>query len=146
MKKCSRLVQEKAVLEEENLKARRQKKEKYNRNRNYSFMESCLYKCFLIQRSSAFLLWGKQERNLLKHLKFGRSQHFSVPEVGLGQVNRKKFLLLHLEQCYAQNGCPSCVAWKKKKVNRFCAYLQGWLKYKMDFLKHLKKLKNSNFF
>ena len=33
-----------------------------------------------------------------------------------------------------------------KKVNRFCAYLQGWLKYKMDFLKHLKKLKNSIFF
>ena len=28
MKKCSRLVQEKAVLEEENLKARRKKKEK----------------------------------------------------------------------------------------------------------------------
>ena len=35
---------------------------------------------------------------------------------------------------------------KKKKVNTFCAYLQGWLKYKMDFLKHLKKLKNSIYF
>ena len=35
---------------------------------------------------------------------------------------------------------------RKKSVNIFCAYLQGWLKYKMDFLKHLKKLKNSNFF
>ena len=32
---------------------------------------------------------------------------------------------------------------KRKKVDRFCAYLQGCLKYKMDFLKHLKKLKNS---
>ena len=73
MKKCSSLVQEKAVLEEENLKARRKTREKYNRNRNYSFMESCLFKFFLIQRSSAFLLWGKEERNLWKHLKFGRS-------------------------------------------------------------------------
>ena len=33
MKKCSSLVQEKAVLEEENLKARRKKREKYNRNK-----------------------------------------------------------------------------------------------------------------
>ena len=32
---------------------------------------------------------------------------------------------------------------KEKKVDRFCAYLQGCLKYKMDFLKHLKKLQNS---
>ena len=46
MKKCSRLVQEKAVWKEENLKARRKKREKYNRNRNYSFMESCLFKFF----------------------------------------------------------------------------------------------------
>ena len=57
MKKCSRLVQEKAVLEEENLKARRKKKEKNTIETNYSFMESCLLKFFLIQRSSAFLLW-----------------------------------------------------------------------------------------
>ena len=168
-----------------------------------------------------------------------------MPEVGLGQVNRKKFLLLHLEQSYQRrqwhptpvllpgkshgwrrlvgcspwdhkksdttkwlhfhfslacigqgNGNPlqcsclenprdggawwaavcgvaqsrtrlkrlsssssssssrtvPCTEWVPalrcvgKKVNRFCAYLQGWLKYKMDFLKHLKKLKNSNFF
>ena len=46
MKKCSRLVQEKAVWKEENLKARRKKREKYNRNRNYCFMESCLFNYF----------------------------------------------------------------------------------------------------
>ena len=76
MKKCCCLVQEKAVLEEETLKARR-KKEKYNRNRNYYFMKNCILNIFLIKSSSAFLLWGKQERNSLKHLKFGRSQHMA---------------------------------------------------------------------
>ena len=77
MKKCCCLVQEKAVLEEENLKARRKKTEKYTRNRNYSFMKNCLLNFFFLIESSAFLLGGKQEWNSLKHLKFGRSQHMA---------------------------------------------------------------------
>ena len=58
MKKCSRLVQEKAVLEEEKLKARRKKTEKYTRNRNYSFMKNCLLN-FFFNREFRLLTWGK---------------------------------------------------------------------------------------
>ena len=59
MKKCCCLVQEKAVLEEETLKARKKKREKYNRNRNYSFMESCLFKCFFNTEEFCLLTLGK---------------------------------------------------------------------------------------
>ena len=58
MKKCCCLVQEKAVLEEENLKARRKKTEKYTRNRNYSFMKNCL-KNFFFNKEFHLLTWGK---------------------------------------------------------------------------------------
>ena len=60
MKKCCCLVQEKAVLEEANLKARRKKKEKYNRNRNYSFMKYCLFKfIFFNKEEFCLLILGK---------------------------------------------------------------------------------------
>ena len=59
MKKCSRLVQEKAVWKEENLKARRKKREKYNRNRNYSFMKNCLFNFFLNKEEFCLLTLGK---------------------------------------------------------------------------------------
>ena len=60
MKKCSRLVQEKAVLEEENLKARRKTKEKNTIETETTLSWKVAFlNVFLIQRSSAFLLWGK---------------------------------------------------------------------------------------
>ena len=60
MKKCSRLVQEKAVLEEENLKARRKKREKNTIETETTLSWKVAFlNVFLIQRSSAFLLWGK---------------------------------------------------------------------------------------
>ena len=59
MKKCSSLVQEKAVLEEENLKARRKKREKYNRNRNYYFMKNCILNIFFNKEQFCLLTLGK---------------------------------------------------------------------------------------
>ena len=58
------------------LKSQKKKKRKIQQKQKLLFHEKLHFKYFfLIKRSSAFLLWGKQERNSLKHLKFGRSQH-----------------------------------------------------------------------
>ena len=60
MKKCSRLVQEKAVWKEENLKARRKKREKNTIETETTLSWKVAFlNFFLVQRSSAFLLWGK---------------------------------------------------------------------------------------
>ena len=61
-----------------NLKSQKEKR-KIQSKQKLLFHEKLHFKFFffLIKRSSAFLLWGKQERNSLKHLKFGRSQHMA---------------------------------------------------------------------
>ena len=59
MKKCCCLVQEKAVLDEENLKDRSKKRGKYSRNRNYSFMKNCLFNFFFNKEGFCLLTLGK---------------------------------------------------------------------------------------
>ena len=59
MKKCSRLVQEKAVLEEENLKARRKKKEKNRIETETTLSWKVAFKIFFNTEEFCLLTLGK---------------------------------------------------------------------------------------